>query len=133
MLNITTNNNCHTLVRGSALSYDLAIMVLKEKVVLSKNIQLAYLPEENAPCPKGRSLILSGWGDDKSRPYRSLRYLWAVKQECLNITECPYYIGKEDVMLCVGDSENSLNSGCNGDSGGKVVFYFTYRYFDVEI
>ena len=95
-------------------------MVLQEKVILSNNIQLANLPNNNAPCPSGKSLILSGWGRDVSRPYRSRRYLWAVKQECLNITECPKYVGKEDLMLCVGDPENSLNSGCMGDSGGRV-------------
>ena len=115
----------HTLGFFSNPGYDLAIMVLQEKVILNNNIQLANLPNENAPCPSGKSLILSGWGADVTRPYRSfytITDLWAVKQECLNITECPKYVGKKDVMLCVGDPENSLNSGCMGDSGGRIQF-----------
>ena len=102
--------------------YDLAFMVLKEKAIPSPTVQVANLPEINASCPKGKSLILSGWGMDRTRPYRSRRYLWAVKQECLNMTECPIlelYPTERKAMICVGDKEKSRNSGCKGDSGGS--------------
>ena len=96
-------------------------MVLKEKAIPSSTVQVANLPESNASCPKGKSLILSGWGTDITRPYRSLGYLWAVKQECLNMTECPAYglSRAEGAMICVGDKEESRNGGCYGDSGGS--------------
>ena len=101
--------------------YDLALMVLKEKAVPSRTVQIANLPESDASCPTGKSLILSGWGKDKTRPYRSSRYLWAVKPECLNMTECPRHDSRwKGTMICVGDKEEGFNSACSGDSGGSA-------------
>ena len=96
-------------------------MVLKEKVIPTSTIQIASLPERDVNCPPGKSLVVSGWGRDRTRPYRSTRYLWAVKQECLDMTECPIYKERNRTapMLCVGDKEN-YNDACYGDSGGKV-------------
>ena len=105
-------------------AYDIAVIVLKETLVLGPNIQLANLPKIDEPCPSGRNLILSGWGEDIMRPYRSQSNLWAVVQECLNMSSCPRVIDMhpETNFLCIGDSENSLNSACYGDSGGKWIF-----------
>ena len=103
-------------VFAGARPFDLAILVLKEKVIPNKKIQIANLPDENEPCPQ--ELVLSGWGVDKTRD-RSQRYLWAVKQECLDISQCPIYGGDKNLVICSGSSENNLNSGCMGDSGGR--------------
>ena len=102
-------------------AYDIAAIVLKETLVLSPHIQLANLPEMDKPCPSGRNMILSGWGADATRPYRSTSNLWAVVQECLNISSCPRVTNMhpKDNFLCIGDSEDLLNSSCMGDSGGK--------------
>ena len=102
-------------------AYDFAVIVLKETLVLGPNIQLANLPETDKPCPSGRNLILSGWGKDAMRPYRSNSNLWAVVQECLNLSSCPRVTNMypKTNFLCIGDSGNSLNMGCSGDSGGK--------------
>ena len=100
--------------------YDLAFIVLKEKAIPSSSIQIANLPERDAPCPLGKSLVLSGWGHDRTRPYRSQRYLWAVKQQCLNNAKCPFHARFEGAMICVGDEDDSRNSACNGDSGGII-------------
>ena len=97
----------------------------------SARIKIAHLPKENAPCPTGRRLVISGWGRDKMRPFRSREKLWAVSQECLDKSNCPRQnpdpappdVIPKNNMHCVGDSENSLNSGCYGDSGGKKFLY----------
>ena len=102
------------------IGYDLAFIVLKEKAIPSSTIQIANLPERDARCPSGKSLVLSGWGLDSTRFYRSKRYLWAVKQQCLNITACPYAAGYEGAMICIGDEADSRNSACDGDSGGMI-------------
>ena len=106
-------------------AYDIAVIVLKEEVTTSATIEIAHLPSANAPCPTGRSLITSGWGKDKMRPLRSLEKLWAVSQECLDLSNCPRLdagpgVNPKTNMICVGDSENPLNSGCVGDSGGNL-------------
>ena len=102
-------------------AYDIAVIVLRPKVVLSSKIKIANLPKEDSPCPKSRSLVTSGWGADLTRPFRPRNNLWAVLQECLTVSSCPVskdYVPRSHV-LCVGDPENTLNSDCFGDSGGK--------------
>ena len=104
-------------------AFDVAIIFLKEDAVLSKNVQLALLPEANEACPTGNNLILSGWGLD---PYKGVHHhiLWAVKQACLDVTKCDRFDSLEDkgLILCVGDKKDPRNSGFHGDSGGKIFF-----------
>ena len=98
----------------------MAIAILENPVEEeNKNIQSADLPEVNAGC-KGLDLVLSGWGRDRTRPYRPRYKLWAVKQSCLNISECNNYNGTGQHALCVGDADKT-NSGCFGDSGGIKI------------
>ena len=106
--------------------YDLAIAILENPVEEeNKNIQSTDLPEVNAGC-KGLDLVLSGWGSDRTRPYRPLNKLWAVKQRCLNISECNNDNGTVCTpdqcqhSLCVGDADKT-NSGCYYDSGGIKI------------
>ena len=113
------------------MAYDIAIIVLKDEIVVGKKIKIARLPDEDAPCPKGRKLVASGWGLDMSRfSIRSLDKLWAVSKECLEASSCPIMNQDSDLkttMLCVGDPNNLLNSACNGDSGG--MFYIIISNF----
>ena len=113
------------------MAYDIAIIVLKDEIVFGKKIKIARLPDEDAPCPKGRKLVASGWGLDMSRfSIRSLDKLWAVSKECLEASSCPIMNQDSDLkttMLCVGDPNNLLNSACNGDSGG--MFYIIISNF----
>ena len=102
-------------------AYDIALIVLKTKVVLGSNIQIAQLPKANSACPKGKNLVASGWGRDYTRHLRPRNNLWAVMQGCISISSCPVskdYLPRSHV-LCVGDPENTLNIDCFGDSGGK--------------
>ena len=107
------------------MAYDVAIIVLKDEIVFGKKIKIARLPDENAPCPKGRTLVVSGWGLDMSRfLIRSLDKLWAVSKECLEASSCPIMDEDGDfktTMHCVGDPKNLLNSACSGDSGGMFL------------
>ena len=80
------------------------------------------LPNENAACPGGLSLKLTGWGRDLVRPKRNpVTTLWTVMQKCFNVSECTDYNGPKESVLCIGDSEMPLNSECRGDSGGSDI------------
>ena len=86
----------------------------------SETIKIANLPKVNEPCPKGRFLVVSGWGSDATRPFRPNDNLWAVSQKCMNDSSCPRLndMNPKTNLLCVGDLQNKLNSACYGDSGG---------------
>ena len=111
-------------------AYDIALIVLKTKVVLSPKIQIAQLPKADSACPKGKNLVASGWGRDFTRHLRPRNNLWAVMQECLSASSCPELYNTDlpnqyldqykpiTNLLCAGDSENKLNSQCFYDSGG---------------
>ena len=124
---LTANNkhNNYTFVKESEWrkGYDVAIWVLKEDVTINENVKVVTLPEPSnlAKCPSGKVLVVSGWGKDKYRPTRDRRHLWAVEQECLNVSECTYYTGDPKVILCVGDSKKPANSACEWDNGGKNI------------
>ena len=108
----------------------MAILVLKTPAILTENVKIAYLPSPDASCQTlGKSLVVSGWGASiiwKNDPYgvpdyffRKNRFLWAVKQQCLDATQCENYEGDQADALCVGDLSESRNSAFKGDSGGK--------------
>ena len=109
---------------------DMAILVLKTQAILTENVKIAYLPSPDASCQMlGNNLVVSGWGQSiiwKNDPYgvpdyffRRNRFLWAVKQQCLDTTQCENYEGDPADALCVGDLSESRNSAFEGDSGGK--------------
>ena len=93
---------------------------MEEDAILSKVVQVAALPQYDENCPLGNVLTLSGWGVDAFS--ESHHVLWAVKQEWLNITECPFYqfVPQDCPILCVGDKNDPRNSGYWGDSGGRL-------------
>ena len=104
--------------------------MLKTQAILTENVKLAYLPSPDASCQTlGNNLIVSGWGkaiiwknDPNGVPdyfFRNNRFLWAVKQQCLDTTQCDNYEGDQKDALCVGDLSESRNSAFEGDSGGK--------------
>ena len=107
----------------------MAILVLKTPAILTENVKIAYLPSPDASCQTlGNNLVVSGWGasiiwiSPNGVPdyfFRQNRFLWAVKQQCLDTTQCQYYEGDQADALCVGDLSESRNSAFKGDSGGK--------------
>ena len=101
--------------------FDYAIIVLRWEVTLSQSVQIANLPGPDASCPTGKVMIACGWGRDIYNRFRKLNKLYAVKQQCLDISECPDYVGEQKYTLCVGDLEDPRNSACGGDSGGNKI------------
>ena len=105
-------------------------MKLKKEATLSDNVKLAQLPPRDASCPSGKELVVAGWGQERvtrwdDRGYLKKHNLWAVKQECLNVSRCDTYVGDKDAILCVGDSIDNDNSACFGDSGGNYFLIAT--------
>ena len=77
--------------------------------------------------------MISGWGWDLMRPFRSLDNLYAVTRECLDASNCPRLkdMNPKNNLLCVGDTEIPLNSECKGDSGGTLHHDFKYYITNV--
>ena len=114
-----------TLLIGDAMDgEDLAILVLQKPASLSENVKIAHLPEPDARCPSGKNLIVSGWGrrlvwvgPNAVKAIKN-RFLWGVKQECVDIDRCDAYQGDKEAALCVGDLSEPRNFVFFGDSGG---------------
>ena len=102
--------------------------------MLGDKIKVASLPEEDEPCPTGKHLVVSGWGQDVTRPLRSLDKLWAVVLQCLDPSSCPRLndMNPKTNMICAGDPERLLSSACYGDSGGMVLNYIKTCHWNYE-
>ena len=104
--------------------------MLRKPAVLTRNVRVAHLPLPDAPCPSGKELIISGWGSsliwspDNTMRQRRNRFLWAVKQQCVNADQCDKYVGDKNAVLCVTDLSNTKNSAFVGDSGGIYKYIF---------
>lgn len=96
---------------------------MEEDAILSKDVQIASLPQNDEKCPQGNVLTLAGWGGDPYRNKRKNHILWAVKQECLDIKKCNRFshLANDGPVLCVGDENDPRNTGFKGDSGGKII------------
>ena len=118
---------------------DIALYVLDRKVSLTQSVQIAHLPELDAPCPDGMNLVVSGWGTyaawgdfvpelngSKVLGTQSHKFLWAVKQKCVDKEQCNKQYKKidqtlefPDSLLCVvGPGTGGINGPFYGDSGG---------------
>ena len=114
--------------------YDLAILILKQKVSYNDRIKKAYLPSVRSSCPSDKTLVVSGWGDPVGYFGESLlhwfehRFLWSVKQRCLDVEGCldidedGQIFGNPDALLCATGSSNGINSPFFGDSGGPLTY-----------
>ena len=107
--------------------FDIAILVLEEEIVPNEYVKIVNLPEADAACPKGKKLIVSGWGYDGHQNNLTTETdvkhnrLWAVHQECLPLERCAPSEETKGQLLCVGDLEQPRNSACVGDSGGNKI------------
>ena len=107
---------------------------MKEDFRLNNNIQVAMLPTIGEYCPFGEPLIVSGWGAEREpsrerrgRPPRSAafnpirhRFLWAVKQKCIDTAQCTNNYWDKDSIICAEGQKDIRDSVCHGDSGGNV-------------
>jgi hypothetical protein len=128
--NMTDYHMCFLNVDTSH-GYDIAVLLLKTRVALNEKAMLAKLPAVNEDCIRlGKNLISGGWGygipnNGGNHSYRNRwsRYLWAVKQQCVNNTQCTVPRGTTSTShLCVGDLDQPRNSECTADSGGPLTY-----------
>ena len=115
-----------TIVNG----YDIGVLILRKGFQLDKNVQLAKLPPLGPACPLGAMLIASGWGLERrgdnigSLVTTSIfrhQYLWAVNQECFDVSVCTRYTGDKGAIICAGGSNDNRDTICIGDSGGNLL------------
>ena len=129
----TSAYDCRTCFMevDTSLGYDMAILVLKKRVDLNGKAMIAKLPYVNEDCiPLGKNLTAGGCGygiphrgNFNSYQNRWSRYLWAVKQQCVDVTECDIPRGAATTSyLCVGDLDEPRNSECIADSGGPLTY-----------
>ena len=121
--NLNETNQSESLLgtnQSLSILFDIAILVLEEEIVPNEYVDIVNLPEADAACPKGKKLIVSGWGLDGHNRTKH-NQLWAVYQECLPLDRCAISEEQKGQMLCVGDSEQPRNSACMGDSGGNNI------------
>ena len=115
--------------------YDIAILILKQKVSFNERIKKAYLPSPNSACPSDKILITSGWGNPVGYFGHSLlhrfehRFLWAVRQRCIDdLDRCLDLIPggvpsrNPDAIICAVGSDNGINAPHHGDSGGPLSY-----------
>ena len=98
---------------------------MKEDFRLNNNVQVAMLPTIGEYCPFGESLIVSGWGNERpprstNFTSRSHRFLWAVKQKCVDTAQCTNNYWDKDSIICAEGQKDIRDSVCHGDSGGNV-------------
>jgi len=108
-------------------AYDVALIFLEEDAILSKDVQIASLPQNDEKCPLGNVLTLAGWGKDP-QSFENHFTLWAVKQECLDINKCSRFnhLRNDGPILCIGDKNDPRNSAFYGDSGGPLTYTDNY-------
>ncbi|XP_037021633.2 mannan-binding lectin serine protease 2 isoform X1 [Artibeus jamaicensis] len=117
---------------------DIALIKLKNKVVINSNIMPICLPTKAAESFMRTNDIgtASGWGlTQRGLPARSLMYVdipVVENQKCAAAYEKKPHPGAQvtDNMLCAG-LESGGKDSCRGDSGGAFVFLNnnTHRWF----
>uniref|UniRef100_A0A8C5XBQ4 Mannan-binding lectin serine protease 2 n=1 Tax=Microcebus murinus TaxID=30608 RepID=A0A8C5XBQ4_MICMU len=117
---------------------DIALIKLKNKVVINSNITPICLPKKQAESFMGTNDIgtTSGWGlTQRGYLARSLMFVdipIVDHQKCTAAYEKQPYAGARvtDNMLCAG-LESGGKDSCRGDSGGALVFLDneTQRWF----
>ena len=109
---------------------DILILILDEKVKITKDVQIAKLPRPGLKCPQ--NLQVCGWGRDYYNQKRSTETLWCVRQTCRPKSECdatsldPWQKFKLCATYPARFPYNWLNSACKGDSGGPL--FYTDKY-----
>uniref|UniRef100_A0A670YKT7 Granzyme M n=1 Tax=Pseudonaja textilis TaxID=8673 RepID=A0A670YKT7_PSETE len=119
---------------GINFNNDIALIKLKHKVPINKNITPICLPGHNPgfQVHTNDTGIIAGWG--KTERARQSRFLLYTEVDVVEPNKCKAAYanrtlqGKQlrltENMLCAGTEEGGKDS-CYGDSGGALVFYDT--------
>ncbi|XP_045714569.1 mannan-binding lectin serine protease 2 isoform X2 [Phyllostomus hastatus] len=123
---------------GAGFDHDIALVKLKDKVVINSNIMPICLPTKAAEAfmRTNDTGTASGWGlTGRGLPARGLMYVdipVVDHQKCAAAYAKEPHLGARvtDNMLCAG-LECGGKDSCRGDSGGALVFLNndTHRWF----
>ncbi|XP_034244415.1 trypsin-1-like [Thrips palmi] len=122
----------HEKFRGGVGPYDIGLLHLKTKLVLSDTIKPAKLPAQGA-VPTGQA-TLSGWGSiSTSQELVMPKQLQKLDLPIIPFDACNDAIQKlsdangeknplvESSNVCVGHLDKAGQGACNGDSGGPLI------------
>ncbi|CAH3103801.1 unnamed protein product, partial [Pocillopora meandrina] len=108
------------------LNNDIALIKLATSVKLSARVNPVCLPSSDSNVPTGSKCYITGWGKIK-HPGGSHPILQQAMMPPIDPAKCRQKIQASGVsitltpqMLCAG-VDNSILSGCHGDSGGPYV------------
>ena len=107
-------------------SFDLAILVLEEELVLSDKVDIVKLPLSNESC-ENLSVDISGWGIYEPWGYQhASSKLRSVEISCLSKSVCNVHkysnAFNPKTMICGGSLKYPKKGSCIGDSGGKDLY-----------
>ncbi|NWW75756.1 ACRO protein, partial [Climacteris rufus] len=108
------------------LSYDIALLKLKQPVQCSPYIQLACLadPILGVSLPKGLNCWVAGWGYTTGRALKTSDVLQEAKVQLIDVQLCNssrWYAGRiHNYNLCAGYPQGAIDT-CQGDSGGPLM------------
>ncbi|CAH3142232.1 unnamed protein product [Porites lobata] len=116
----------HPNYNSPRLSSDIALIQLSSPVKLSQRVNPICLPNHDSDVPTGSKCYITGWGKIK-HPGSSYHILQQAMMPPIDNAKCRQKIQSSGVaisltpqMLCAG-VENTILSGCHGDSGGPYV------------
>ncbi|CAH3026001.1 unnamed protein product, partial [Porites evermanni] len=108
------------------LSSDIALLQLSSPAKLSERVNPVCLPSHDSDVPTGSTCYITGWGKIK-HPGGSHPILQQAMMPPIDNAKCKQRIQASGIsiaftsqMLCAG-VENTILSGCHGDSGGPYV------------
>ncbi|XP_034044824.1 ovochymase-2 [Thalassophryne amazonica] len=111
----------------SDLANDIALVHLAQPVNMTREISPICLPEPGAVMPAGTPCFVTGWGDEKGRPFPIVSE--KLNQAALPVIDFPtcskpayWWSFLRPSMICAGfESPDELKSACQGDSGGPFA------------
>ncbi|KAL5277028.1 hypothetical protein ACFFRR_002319 [Megaselia abdita] len=105
--------------RGQGLVDDVALLKLKTPLVYTDTIKPIEL--ETKPIADGSTILLSGWGLQKTNGPKLPVNLQFVEVKTLSTADCRKKIGTwAESILCLSHPKGE--GACNGDSGGPAAY-----------
>ena len=117
-------------------SFDLAMLVLEEEIVLNKKVDIISLPLIHESC-ENLPVNVTGWGIYEPWGYQhSSSKLRNVEISCLSDSICNVYeysnAFNPRTMICGGSLKYPRKGSCMGDSGG-IIYYLFFRNWNLII
>ncbi|KAH8245032.1 hypothetical protein KR032_004265 [Drosophila birchii] len=100
---------------------DIALLQLADRVTFSQRVQPVRLPEARQATPSNLSVILAGWGLNKTGGSVQ-KQLQKVQLQVFSDEECSerHQTQLHDSQICAGLPEGGKGQ-CSGDSGGPLI------------